>query len=61
MRQLMENRLPIFERLSIGWEHIFDTFCNWCDHLTVTPEEYYFEFWDHMNFDKVSYEEESEL
>lgn len=50
--------MRFFEKLSVGWRHMFDNAWEWYFHLNETPEELYWEFWMCLNLDIVSYEEE---
>lgn len=55
---MYKRPMNFFEKLSVGWWHMFENRWEWWYHLTETPEEYYWEFWLMLNQNMVAYGEE---
>ena len=51
--------MRVFEKIIVGWQHVFDTRWEWWYHLTESDEKFYWEFWHYLNMDMVKYIEET--
>lgn len=56
---LYKRPMRVFEKIIVGWQHVFDTRWEWWYHLTESDEKFYWEFWHYLNMDMVKYIEET--